>query len=500
MPEHECIQIGGYFLAPGTPPDAVAIVREQAQWERDWRLIQAARERIANGTAGPAAVALQADADAGREIDPAEPLPPPEVAPEPRVRPHEWRGRLMNTLLPDGYRTMRERMENPQWKQARVNALRPGQKGKILPLPLLGRDMVPVLKADGTLIRRMLDTGAISVTYAPSNLGKSFFMVDLALHVATGMGWRGFKVVKPGPVLYFALEGGGKFVNRYIAARRHYGFDDDADIPFALMRCPIDLFDPNGDGEQLIASIDYVECEYNCEISMVVIDTLARAIGSGDENSTRDMSAFIRNIDIIRDACGAHIAIVHHTGKDQAKGARGSYALKAGIDTEIELIEQGDPNERKFAVAIHKQRDMDKCGPFVCSLKTVEIGIDDDGAPVTSAVIEHLINETAQPDRGNATDPNIEGLLNETKDIKDKALDVLIDLIEAEGEELPPSDEYELGTRGVLKTRWREACDLKPISGAQTDEARRSAFTKAAKKLEDAGHITVIGKWIMHRV
>jgi hypothetical protein len=65
--------------------------------------------------------------------------------------------------------------------------------------------------------------------------------------------------------------------------------------------------------------------------SLIVIDTLQRNFGSGDENSARDMGAFIHNCDDLRTHFGAAVLVVHHTGKDKGD-PRGSSALEASLD------------------------------------------------------------------------------------------------------------------------------------------------------------------------
>ena len=54
---------------------------------------------------------------------------------------------------------------------------------------------------------------------------------------------------------------------------------------------------------------------------IIEIDTLSRIMAGGDENNAADMTALIRNIDTLRAATGAHVVLVHHTGKDTARGA-----------------------------------------------------------------------------------------------------------------------------------------------------------------------------------
>ena len=52
---------------------------------------------------------------------------------------------------------------------------------------------------------------------------------------------------------------------------------------------------------------------------------LARVM-AGDENAAPDVSDLLRDIDKLREATGAHVLLVHHIGKDAARGAGTSIA------------------------------------------------------------------------------------------------------------------------------------------------------------------------------
>jgi len=74
---------------------------------------------------------------------------------------------------------------------------------------------------------------------------------------------------------------------------------------------------------------------------------------------------------------------VHHSGKDQARGARGHSLLRAATDTEIEIIDNGGIR----TATVTKQRDLECTGQFAFKLKPVEIGTDRRGKPITSCVV-----------------------------------------------------------------------------------------------------------------
>lgn len=76
-------------------------------------------------------------------------------------------------------------------------------------------------------------------------------------------------------------------------------------------------------------------------VRLVVIDTLARCFGGNDENDARDMGAFIEGCDVIKQKTGATVLVVHHSGKDEAKGARGSSSFRAALDAEFNVKREG---------------------------------------------------------------------------------------------------------------------------------------------------------------
>ena len=241
------------------------------------------------------------------------------------------------------------------------------------------KDAEPVLTSS-YLVKGWLGRGQMSVVYGPSNVGKSFFCLDMALCISANVEWQGSKV-KGGPVLYLATEGGNAFQSRCVALRKEYGIFE---APLAVRPSPVDLLRPEADLASLIELCKQIEADMGEPLAMIVIDTLSRAMAGGDENGPTDMTSFIANADALRDVTGAHIMIVHHSGKDTAKGARGHSSLRAATDTEIELEVDG---KMRTANAT-KQRDLEPQEPFVFTLKVHELGKDEDGDAVTTCTIE----------------------------------------------------------------------------------------------------------------
>jgi len=237
------------------------------------------------------------------------------------------------------------------------------------------------------LVKGLLLANSLVVIYGESNSGKSFWILDLALCIASGKPWRGRRVEK-GLVVYVPLEGVVPLRNR-VSAYRKSNADLLAGIPFAIIPQSQNLLDRTAVAV-LIATIRAAEVECGEKVVLVIFDTLARALAGADENSSQDMGAAVCAADLIRAETGATVSFIHHTGKDSAKGARGSSALRAAVDTEI-LIE-GQTGTRTATVT--KQRDLESGQSFAFDLQSVVIGSDEDG-DITSCIVKHVEDSPA---------------------------------------------------------------------------------------------------------
>lgn len=177
------------------------------------------------------------------------------------------------------------------------------------------------------LIDRVLQDDGLAVVYGPPKSYKTFVVVDMALHIANGRPWRGLDVRRT-HVLYIVAEGAPGVGPRAKAwCRRNGGTLDD----MVWLTVAPDLFNGRGD----VAEIIDIANEHG--VGLVVIDTLARSMPGGEENSAKDMGIVIGHLDRIKEEVRCAVLLVHHTGKDAARGMRGSNALHGAVDTSLEI-------------------------------------------------------------------------------------------------------------------------------------------------------------------
>jgi hypothetical protein len=204
------------------------------------------------------------------------------------------------------------------------------------------------------LIHSVIPVGAFTALYGPPGSFKSFIALDIAESIATGRTWMGNEVIEQGAVLYICGEGFGGVGARIKACKQHHQTEDGA--PIYVIRHQLNLRASVEDFNALMIAIENLVSELGINFKMIIVDTLARAFGGGNENDSADMGAFItacgRIQQIVQDCA---LMILHHSGKDQSRGLRGHSSLLGAVDTELELLRFEE--SMKGVITVSKQKD-----------------------------------------------------------------------------------------------------------------------------------------------
>lgn len=262
--------------------------------------------------------------------------------------------------------------------------------------PTLDLVSLSTLPPPSFLIDELVPDYGLTVLYGPPESYKSFVALDLALSVVFGQAWNG-RAVKQGAVLYIAGEGVRGIARRVAAWLRHHGLED-ANAPFHLLGTSVNLLEP-AQVLKLVRTLEELRRIAEHPFSMVVIDTVARAMPGADENAARDMGMFISATDRVRDVMECAVLGIHHAGKDNSKGARGSSALAGGADAVI----RAERLDKIVTLTNEKQKDSDHFQPILLEAQSVDI--TDELPPRTSLVLVPAKNltETA-PRKAKLTD------------------------------------------------------------------------------------------------
>ena len=229
-------------------------------------------------------------------------------------------------------------------------------------------------------IKSILPRSQVGMVIGPPGCGKTFMVLDLIYSIATGENWRGFKT-NQGGVVYFAVEGKDGIKARIKAYEIDKGIDEGNSPPVYITPQHINL-SKRDDVLDVIESVNAIG-----GVVVIVIDTLSSATPGANENAAEDMSLVLADCRYINEMTdgNATILLVHHTGKDQDKGARGSSALIGAADFQIQIVRNGELRSLK----VNKLRDGGESQEFGFRLKMIPIGFDEDEAMVESCVIAH---------------------------------------------------------------------------------------------------------------
>lgn len=307
------------------------------------------------------------------------------------------------------------------------------------------------------LVKDILDAGSMCSWFGDSGSMKSFLSLDLGLSVAASLNaWHGQYIRLSGPVFNIVGEGFNGVNRRVKAWSLYHGLELET-IPFFISDRPARFLDKEGTRE-LVQAVDEMATAHGNPV-LIIIDTLNRNFGPGDENSTADMTRFIQSIDdSLRNRYHCAVLIIHHSGLAANDRARGASALRASLDWEYKLQKNSDGSR---TLTCTKAKDHAEPAPMYFMPREIRIEdwIDpDDGEVMTSCVMNRI--------------DEVPAIIKPLAGAQKVALDALISS----------------GKCAHIDV-WRKAAYSSGISPASSPEAKKKAFQRAVTNLHTGGYV-----------
>lgn len=196
-------------------------------------------------------------------------------------------------------------------------------------LPVYSIEHLTAHKKPRWIIKDTIPDNSSIIMFGQPGCGKTFIALDIALHVANDMNWQGQTLEKQGAVVYMVAEGLYGIGKRCEAWHTYHNIGITQQfytVPFHTVTLWKDETI-----QELKKTLDTIA--KTCRISLIIIDTLSRAMSGLEENSSKDAMVFLQQMEHIKDTFQCSMMFVHHGGKDVTRGMRGSSALLAGVDT-----------------------------------------------------------------------------------------------------------------------------------------------------------------------
>ena len=201
------------------------------------------------------------------------------------------------------------------------------------------------------LIPGLLPAHGIGMLYGESGSYKSFLALDMALSLAFGIPGQWNAPPVKNDVLFLAGEGPvATAKKRWPSWMEWQNIEFRNDHRFFIMP-EVPLYTDSAAWENVKLDL----AELKVKPSLIVIDTISRLITGLDENSAKDVSMVTKFMEQLARYYECFVLAIHHTGKDQNKGMRGSSVFYANVDAVISTkLKQGGTELR-----VRKQKDAD---------------------------------------------------------------------------------------------------------------------------------------------
>lgn len=311
-------------------------------------------------------------------------------------------------------------------------------------------------RAADWLIKGFIERDSLINDFGDPESGKSFIAIDQACCIASGLWWHG-KETKQAPVFIFAGEGRNG-IRKRIQAWKRYNHKEEESLPVYISSKPAAFLDLGSMAAITQASDDLVRIAGRP--GLIVIDTVARNFGPGDENSTKDMTAFISGCDILKSKWHCAVKLIHHTGQNDKTRARGSIALRGALDSEWSVEKDEDRTVRYVCT---KMKDFEHPESLAFRFKVIGLGYNEDtGEEATSCVLE-ATEWTEKPRRGKKSAGKWQNVMLQilSKEIADKGVEEV----------------------GITAKRWHQLCEEQGVP--------RSCFYDNKRTWEDSGEIVI---------
>jgi hypothetical protein len=301
--------------------------------------------------------------------------------------------------------------------------INPPENARIRALPesqWLGERLIA---APPALIKGILPQTGVAIIGGQSGTGKTFHAIHLATCLIPECNQTTYidqyLIKRHGGVLYIVLEGKSAFPMRVMAAfettlDKKMAMDGRVRFPFAWNTFEPNIYNDDKSADHLIRLAEReakkMRADFGVDLVTLMIDTMGLAACYENENNAAEVQRVVSRLGRVSDVTGALVIGVDHYGKDQEAGLRGSSAKRGHVETVLSCLkdkDNGDDDKPKnLRMKFEKIRDGEEGRVIPYRLKRVDWGIDEDGKPVDTCVIQWEVNRPVFKKRGKVGRPN----------------------------------------------------------------------------------------------
>jgi hypothetical protein len=312
------------------------------------------------------------------------------------------------------------------------------------------------------IIPEVLPAGP-SLMYGPSGVGKTGLAIRTAVAIGAGLLWAD-RPVSAGSVLYVAGEDieGAKL--RFVAAAHELGLDPGS-LPIAIMEAPAEGLVANSARMAVVAAAKALS-KQTTQVAAIMVDTLSASFGPKSQDDATAASEYMTNADRTARELECAFLSIHHTGKNENSGMRGSRVF---FDRADAVVRVGKGKGDTTYAEVEKLRNGPSGARFAYDIDGIDVATA--GGAINTQVIRQL--RGLQPQAISSDDAK--ALRKQT--IADQMLAALVRIG---------------GVTGATVLAWQTACY--ELWSDKAPETKRKLFSNTKKRLQTDGLVSVQGE------
>jgi hypothetical protein len=254
------------------------------------------------------------------------------------------------------------------------------------------------------LVKGLLPQTSFGLLSGQWGTGKTFVVFELSACLMTVQPFIGHRIKRQCGVLYIAAEGVSE-VRKRLEAMVAHKCGGLKRAPFRWYEIAPTLLGPDA-VETLTAMAKQadasLQAEFGLPLGLIVIDTIAASAGyaiQGAESDSATGAALMRVLQQVARNCNCMVLGVDHFGKNIESGTRGTSAKEDASELVLVCLGERETSGRvvNTRLAVRKNRGGSQGQEYPFKLREIELGVDEDGDPITTMVVEWETGPVVKP-------------------------------------------------------------------------------------------------------
>ncbi len=229
------------------------------------------------------------------------------------------------------------------------------------------------------LLKDIIPKEGLCGLVAPPESMKSFVALDWAMSISEGLPWQGL-ASDQAPVVYIAAEG-GRGIQQRVRSWMAYHHMHDLPAMYWLLE-PLYVRE-EGAVETFLDQLETADIWPG----LLVVDTLSRSFGGGEENASADMGWFVERMTMLAKGRRMAALVVHHTNATGNR-ERGHTSFKGGLDT-------------MFGCRVDRERGTER----ITSVEVINMKQKDSARTESIFLTPLIVGDSVVLERGNPPPP-----------------------------------------------------------------------------------------------